>query len=76
MAWHHETHFLTWSRRAAVAINHPENRAGWWRIEEEIEVKRSRSQDLKRGRGCDQFFRLWVPATWAIQKALEVDPLL
>ena len=47
-----------WARsdRAAVAINEPENRAGWWRIEEEIEVKRSRSQDLERGRGCDQFF--------------------
>ena len=44
--------FLTWSRPAAVAINH----AGWWRIEEEIEVKRSRSQDLERGRGCHQFF--------------------
>ena len=46
-----------WARsdRAAVAINEPENRAGWWRIEEEIEVKRSRSQDLERGRGCDQF---------------------
>lgn len=53
--------FLTWSRRAAVAINDPENRAGWWRIEEEIEVKRSRSQDLERGRGCDQFFSTLSP---------------
>lgn len=49
--------FWAWSdRAAAVAINHPENRAGWWRIEEEIEVKRSRSQDLERGRRCDPFF--------------------
>ena len=53
--------FLTWSRRAVVAINDPENRAGWWRIEEEIEVKRSRSQDLERGRGCDQFFSTLSP---------------
>lgn len=42
---------MAWSRRAAVF-----NPAGWWRIEEEIEVKRSRSQDLERGRGCDHFF--------------------